>query len=503
MSGKLNRILDLNKLLEQILNEIVDIFSVERGLIILVDEGELEIKAARHIDSLTSEDALSYSRSIVNTVIEHVKPIYCSDAQKTTEYKDRKSIKYLKICSFICAPLIVEGKVIGTIYVDDRKRGNAFTELDSEYLKAFCDLAAVAIYNAKLHEDLVRENISLKKRSPPHRRRFPEIIGESIAMQKVYQIMDCLLDNKTNVLIEGESGTGKELVAMAIHRQSLRKDKPFMPIDCGAIPEHLIDSELFGHVKGAFTGAERNRLGFFEAAHGGTVFLDEVSNTSGPFQAKLLRVLQEGEVRRVGENIRRKIDIRLITASNRNLMSLIKEGIFREDLYYRLNTVCIKLPPLREREEDIALLAEYFLKIYSGQLKKNVQGMAESVLARFRAYRWPGNIRELEQEIKKIVTLCKDREKLTVDQLSDHFHLIQPNAEQQQDPLSSRSLQKDVSKFEVSLIQRALILHEWNISRAARNLGISRQNLQKKIKRYNLENPFGSRAGQTMGPFIQ
>jgi Nif-specific regulatory protein len=502
VSGKLNRILDVNKLLEEILNEIVHIFSVERGLIILMEKDRLEVKVARHIDSLTSEDVLSYSKSIVNTVIENVEPIFCSNAQDAMEYKDRRSIKCLKIYSFICVPLIVERRVIGTIYVDDRKRGNAFTGLDAEYLKAFAGLAAVAIYNARLHEDLVRENLSLKKQTLDQQKKFPEIVGESLSMQKVYQVMACLLDNSSNVLIEGESGTGKELIAKTIHNHSLRRDQAFMPIDCGAIPEHLIESELFGHVKGAFTGAETNRMGFFEAANGGTVFLDEVSNTNIPFQAKLLRVLQELEVRRVGENVRRKVDIRIITASNRDLRNLIKEGLFREDLFYRLNTVCIKIPPLREREEDLALLGAYFLKKYSRKFEKKIRGIPENILKRLRAYKWPGNVRELEQEIKKMVILCRRDGHLTPDLLSEHFHLLSAESGGARDGSYVHNLQKDVSKYEVNLIQRSLILHEWNISRAARSLGISRQNLQKKIKRFRLENPFGSKSGQDSGPQI-
>jgi Nif-specific regulatory protein len=499
VSGKLNRILDVHKLLEEILNEVVDIFSVERALVILMEKDRLEVKVARHIDSLTSEDVLSYSKSIVNTVIENVAPIFCSNAQDDTMYKDRKSIKCLKIYSFICVPLIVERRVIGTIYVDDRKRGNAFTDSDADYLKAFAGLAAVAIYNARLHEDLVRENMSLKKRTLDQNRRFPEIIGESLSMQKVYQVMACLLDNSSNVLIEGESGTGKELIARTIHNHSLRSDQPFMPIDCGAIPEHLIESELFGHVKGAFTGADSSRMGFFEAANGGTVFLDEVSNTQRPFQAKLLRVLQELEVRRVGENVRRKVNIRIITASNRDLRHLIKEGLFREDLFYRLNTVCVKIPPLREREEDVALLAEYFLKKYSRKFEKRFRGIPENILRRLQAYAWPGNVRELEQEIKKMVILCRQDGQLTPDLLSDHFHLLSAESGGDGDSAYARNLQRDVSKYEVGLIQRALILHEWNISRAARSLGISRQNLQKKIKRFRLENPFGNKPGRDAG----
>jgi len=499
VSGKLNRILDVHKLLEEILNEVVHIFSVERGLIILQDKGRLEVKIARHIDSLTSEDALSYSKTIVNTVIEHVKPIYCSNAQNSMEYKDRRSIKCLKIYSFICVPLIVECSVIGTIYVDDRKRGNAFSESDAEYLKAFAGLAAVAIYNARLHENLVQENLSLKKRTLEQNTRFPEIIGESLSMQKVYQVMECLLDNDSNVLVEGESGTGKELIARTIHNHSIRRDQTFMPIDCGAIPEHLIESELFGHVKGAFTGAEAGRLGFFEAANGGTVFLDEVSNTSPSFQAKLLRVLQESEIRRVGENVRRKLDIRIITASNRGLRNLIKEGLFREDLFYRLNTVRIKIPPLRERDEDIELLGDYFLKTYSRKFKKRIQAMHEHTLHLLQIYHWPGNVRELEQEIKKMVILSKEGETITPDLLSEHFHLLSAERGGDQDRSYLRNLQSDVSKFEVSLIQRSLIFHEWNISRAAKSLGISRQNLQKKIKRFQLENPFGDKSDRHPG----
>ena len=274
----------------------------------------------------------------------------------------------------------------------------------------------LVVKNALERKELRRENLELKKELG-QRYSFANLVGKGKAMQKVYHFIEKVADSKANVLVTGESGTGKELVAKAIHYNSQRKDQPFVPINCGAIPENLLESELFGHEKGSFTGATQQKAGLFEVADGGTVFLDEIAELPSMMQVKLLRVLQEQEFRRVGGTRDIKVDVRLVAATNKDLESMVAEETFREDLFYRLNVINVALPPLRDRREDIPLLVEHFLQKLTGddQLKAS-----ESVMRRLLDYHWPGNIRELENTIERCVVLGNDGE-LAEDSLPQHI----------------------------------------------------------------------------------
>ncbi len=319
--------------------------------------------------------------------------------------------------------------------------------------------------------------------------RFDEIIGRSPAMQRVFQMLKKVIPTDTTVLIQGETGTGKELIARAIHFNSPRRHRLFVSQNCAAVPEGLLESELFGHVKGAFTGATRDKKGLFQLADGGTIFLDEIGETSLEFQKRLLRVLQEGEVHPVGAEYSVTVNVRVIAATNRDLQEAIRQGRFREDLYYRLNVFPIVLPPLRERREDIPLLAQHFLKKYSMKTGKRLRGLAESAIRVLQEYPFPGNVRELENIIQRAVVLADENELLT----AEHFQYLLDSApvpaavSADAAEWSGLSLRQRVEEVERFYIQEALRQAGGNISRAAQLLGLSRLGLYKKLDRYGIQ----------------
>jgi PAS domain S-box-containing protein len=318
------------------------------------------------------------------------------------------------------------------------------------------------------------------ERELKERYQFHNIIGKSRKMQEIFRLFEDLADTDTTVLITGESGTGKELVARALHYESIRAAKPLVTVNCSALAENLLESELFGHVKGAFTGAVKDKVGRFQMADGGTIFLDEIGETSSLIQLKLLRVLQEKVFELVGDSKPIAVDMRVIAATNRDLKEKIKSGEFREDLYYRLKVVEIMLPPLRERREDIPLLVDHFLSLFDRKFEKNIDGISSEVLSTFMQYLWPGNIRELEHAIEHAFVLCRDRT-INVDHLPPEikkYSKIQPHVSEK------------TSGYELQEILQALKKTHWNKAKAARMLGISRPTLYQKIKEYNLTELF-------------
>jgi len=303
------------------------------------------------------------------------------------------------------------------------------------------------------------------------------MIGQSVPMLQVFNEIEKASSTSATVLITGESGTGKELVARAVHYNGSRANAPFIPVNCGGIPESLLESELFGHVKGAFTGASESRAGFFQAADGGSIFLDEISETSLAMQVKLLRVLQEKEVLMVGAEKARKVDVRIIAATNKDLEILIKKQAFREDLFYRLNVIRISVPPLRERTGDIAILAESFKSKFAKEYEKKELEFTDEVLRAFEDYSWPGNVRELENIIHRLVIMCEGGE-IGIQELPQ---IMRYNANYL--PRLDRSLDEVESEY----IKRVLESVSWNKTKAAGILGIDRKTLREKIKTYNLE----------------
>ncbi len=308
---------------------------------------------------------------------------------------------------------------------------------------------------------------------------FADIIGDSAAMQRVFKTIDKVARTEANVLILGENGTGKELIARAVHRRSPRADGPFVGADLGALSESLFESELFGHVKGAFTGADDDRAGRFESAEGGTLFLDEIGNIPMPLQAKLLTVLQRREVTRVGSNETTPVDIRLISATNQPIYEMTRAHDFRQDLLYRINTVEVKLPPLRDRGEDVLTLADHFLAQYTAKYQMPIEGLSDAARQKLMAYHWPGNVRELKHTMERAVIMAEG----TVIQPAD-FSFSAPMQEPPEDALGVDTLNLD--DIEQAAVRKALSKHGGNISRAAEELGISRKALYRRIEKYGL-----------------
>jgi DNA-binding NtrC family response regulator len=309
--------------------------------------------------------------------------------------------------------------------------------------------------------------------------RFDNIIGHSSEMEKVFSLIPEVAQSDASILLVGETGTGKELVAKAIHAESLRSHLPFIAINCGAMPESLLESELFGHQKGVFTGATRARKGFLEVVSGGTLFLDEIGEISPKMQINLLRVLEEKKITSIGSREPVKVDFRLVSATRRDLKKEVAEGTFREDFFYRINVIIIEIPPLRKRKEDIPLLVEHFLKKYSQETTKHVDHVTRDAMELLRGYEWPGNVRELENAIERAVVLSKSRT-LRIEDLS----FIRPPDLQFSQTLSLRGMEK-------AYIQKILVENNWNVTQSAKILEINRVTLHKMIKRYRLERPEG------------
>ena len=346
------------------------------------------------------------------------------------------------------------------------------------------DEILLAVKNAAEHRRLLEENLRLKK-SLRERYNFKNIIGKSAAMQQVFDLIAQVAPRRSTILVQGDSGTGKELVAKAIHASSGRADAPFVAINCGNIPSDLLESEIFGHAKGAYTGATSSKKGLFEVADGGTLFLDEVATISLETQAKLLRVIQEREFRRLGglENI--KVDVRIIAATNRDLQAAVEQGTFRDDLYYRLNVIVIKLPPLQERSEDVPLLADHFIKRYCEENEKELCVLEPSALKVLMDYHWPGNVRELENVIERAVVLAPGNV-ITADLFPKNLSHFLPDS-QVKIPLDGLPLKERVANYERSLILAALDHTDWNQKRAAELLSVNATTLSEKLKRLKIK----------------
>ncbi|MBM4084434.1 MAG: AAA family ATPase, partial [Planctomycetes bacterium] len=404
--------------------------------------------------------------------------------------------------SFVCVPLRVESRTIGAISVDKRFVDEATVEKDKRLLTIVACIIAQALRISELvkadKEELLEENFELRQGLKANY-KFENIVGVSGPMHEVFEATALVAKSKAAVLIRGETGTGKELIARAIHYNSARANQPFVRVNCAALAETLLESELFGHVRGAFTSAVKDRKGLFEVAHTGTIFLDEVGDMSPGLQAKVLRVLQEGEFERVGDTQVRQVDVRLIAATNKNLEEEMRKGRFREDLYYRLNVVPIYIPPLRERKEDIPLLIEFFLKRFNVENSKNVGRISKSTLDLLMAYPWPGNVRELQSCVEKVVVFSQGEE-FAPDALPIS---IKAFAKEQRVVAGPRAIadlveavassgagggihEKVIGMVEEAMIRRALAQANGVQLEAAKALGISRNTLRKKVLDYRI-----------------
>jgi len=378
--------------------------------------------------------------------------------------------------------------VMMTAFASTETAVEAMKEGALDYLtKPFqIDEVKLIIQNALERKSLKSDNRQLR-RSLKAKADFTKIIGTSEKMQKVLTLVEKVADNKSNILITGESGTGKELIARAIHYNSGRRDNHFVTVNCSALPETLLESELFGHMKGSFTGAISNKVGLFEVADKGSIFLDEIGDTSLPIQVKLLRVLQEREIRRVGGIKDTKVDIRIITATNKDLEILIEEGTFREDLYYRLDVIPIHLPPLRERPEDIPLLADYFLKKYNRNLEKEIEGFTPDVLRSLSQNEWKGNVRELENVIERAVALTSNTI-LSADDFSGSLPKSAVMTDVEYDiPHAGLDLEALIEKIEKQILLKALDECHWVKKDAAERLHLNFRSFRYRLQKYEIK----------------
>ncbi|MHC4608468.1 MAG: sigma-54 interaction domain-containing protein, partial [Planctomycetota bacterium] len=393
-----------------------------------------------------------------------------------------KSVSIYHLRTVMCAPLRVGKKMLGVLYVDSRAKTREFTATDLALFEAVANYLALALENLRTVEEakksdeerrrvLEEENVIL--RAALEKRRH--LIGDCDEMRDVYESVQKVAPTDATVLIYGESGTGKEAIAHVLHDLSPRSEKPFMVIDCAAIPENLLESEIFGYEKGAFTGAEEQKRGKMEVTDGGTLFLDEIGELSPNLQVKLLRALEQRTIMRVGGVDPIQVDVRVLSATNRDLDAMVRQGKFRQDLLFRLRVVTLVLPPLRERGNDLMLLADFFLKDANEQNGRSVKGFSEELRDAMREHRWDGNIRELMHRIEQAVILTNNEYLSTEDlNLSGETGFF-------------RSLEMARDVFEKSYIDKALKRHSNNVTHTARSLGISRQHLQNLIKKYGIQ----------------
>jgi Nif-specific regulatory protein len=478
---------DLGTLLDLIANEATKLLAAERASLFLLDRvrGELWSKVAlgsaeiRFDARVGIAGAVAQTGETINVEDAHQDPRFYGEIDMRTGYRTR---------SLLAVPLRNhEEEIIGTFEVLNKSTGR-FSKDDEEILKALAAQAAIAIETAQLVEQMRRHRDQLQEENAQLRRevegRFSTqgIIGASEKIHAMLNLIHQISNSSVNVLITGESGTGKELAAKAIHYNSLRGRKPFVALNCAALPENLVESELFGIERGVATGVER-RVGKFEAADGGTLFLDEIGDLSLTAQAKLLRVLQEKVVEHVGGRKPIPVDVRILSATNKNLEAEIKRGTFRPDLYYRLKVIHVQMPALREIRDDIPHLANYFLVNYCREMKREPMNLTSQAVTACMNYVWPGNVRELENEMKRLVLSVSGN---TVSE-RDLSEAIRRSATRAGLSMSAPRLLKDiVSELETRMIQEALQQSKQNQLHAAKALGLSRHGLIKKMKRYNI-----------------
>jgi serine/threonine-protein kinase PknK len=504
---------DPKRLLETIMDTAIELLGAERGFLILRDGERLAFRVARHLEGRGVENPdVEISTSIARHVLETGESVLTDDAAQDDRFRTLRSVSVLDLRSILCVRLQTRREIVGALYLDNRFERGTFDDADIALAEAFADQAALAIVNARLHREDARKRAALRRSRARIRRlaerlrealrkrtdalerareslarstselglryAYDRIVGRSEAMRTVLRLADRVTDLSVPVLVRGESGTGKELLARAIHYNGPRRGSPFVSENCAAIPEGLLESELFGHVRGAFTGADRDATGLFELARGGTLLLDEIGDMSASMQGKILRVLEEEAIRKVGGREPIPVDFRLISATNRDLETLLEEGRFREDLYYRIKVVEITVPPLRERREDIPALVDHALGRVAAETASPARIVDAEAMGLLTAHAWPGNVRELVNEIRRACALAEGT--ITPAALSDDVRDSGSGSD------DDRPLKEAVEDLERRWIKEALRATKGNKTRAAERLGLSRLGLRKKMERYGL-----------------
>jgi len=476
IATRINQLRHTQELVREILDAIFEIIPVDRGAILL-GRGEKDFSSvyAKHRDQ--QNRPVRVSRTVVERVMRERVAVLTNDIQTSESLKSADSLMAAQISSLMCVPLIVVEKLLGAIYLDTSDAIVRFDEAHLRLLAGIAGMAAVSLENARQIEWLEDENSRLRSTLAIEH----NMIGESPAAQEVYRFIQRVAPAKSAVLICGESGTGKELAAHAIHANSPRTAQPYVPINCAALTETLLESELFGHEKGAFTGAIGRKHGKLEVAHGGTVFLDEIGEMTMAMQSRLLRFLQDHKIERLGSTRSIELDVRIIAATNRNLDEMIKNGTFREDLYHRLNVVKLTMPPLRDRRDDVPLLASYFTMKYANECKRSVTGITPEARALLQTYDWPGNIRELENAIERAVVLGS-ADTIGVEDLPRRVLDLADGGSQI--PVNYNDAVKDAKR---QIILNALPQSQGNYTEAAGVLGIHPNNLHRIIRTLDLK----------------
>ncbi len=489
VSQILDKSIDLNKVISPVLKSVADQMGFERGTITLLNRntGEISIEAAYGLSNSQRERGrYRLGEGITGRVVQTGEPAVIPNIAEEPGFLNRTGARTeanSRRRSFICVPIKLGNETIGAFSCDRAVSNHVHLDDDVRLISILTSMIAQAVkLRQSLQEEkqrLVDENTRLQEKLKD-KFRPSNIIGSSRAMQDVFDLMAQVSRSDATVLIRGESGTGKELVAQALHYNSRRSDKPFIKVNCAALPETVIESELFGHEKGAFTGAIQTRKGRFELAHGGTIFLDEIGDLSPTTQVKLLRVLQEKEFERVGGNQTIRTNVRIIAATNRDLEELLNQHTFREDLYYRLNVFPIHIPPLRDRKSDITLLADYFTEKYSKKNDKSIKRITTSAIELLTNYHWPGNVRELENCIERAVLLSTDE---VIH--GNHLPPTLQSAESTGTELHS-TLDEALDDLERELILDALKSAKGNMAKAARFLGITERIMGLRVKKHAL-----------------
>jgi transcriptional regulator with GAF, ATPase, and Fis domain len=505
---------DLDRLLALMLDSVVELTGAERGFLMLLDgEGkEGRIRVARNFDlDALRKPTFKVARGIANGVARDGQAVVSTNADEDPRIRAHGDTGALYLRSVACVPVRVGPRPLGAVYLDSRFERGVFELDDLPFLVSFADQAAVALENARLHEEAQRaarevEELNgilrgrveqqeaelqavqtLYARAAADARtkyRYDQIVGQSPAMRELFFLLDRVTDTDVPVFLYGESGSGKELAARAIHFNGPRRDGPFVPENCAAIPESLFESELFGHTRGSVTGAVADKKGLFQLAHKGTLFLDEVAELPMAMQAKLLRVLQEREVRPVGAKKAVAVDVRLLTASNRRLAEQVRRGRFREDLFHRIHVIEVPVPPLRRRPSDIPLLVDHLLRrIADRRGDEAPKPLTPAALALLQRYPWPGNVRELENELWRAHTLSGGE--ITPESLSGQVRGAKTGGRQGGRTLKT-AVREAVREVERGLITEALRVEKGNKSAVARRLGISRPTLDAKMERLKI-----------------
>ena len=509
LSRGFNRHLDFDTLLPLVLRRCMEVLQAEGCSLLLLDEenGEFYFPATSSVSDGVAARLRSVrfpaDKGIAGEAVRTKRAIRVADVPADKRfYPGVDAATGTRTAELLCAPLRTHDGVLGVLEVINRVDGS-FDDNDLEFLDALAGSVAIAVENAhqmgrlRHSADQLEQEVTGLRRERVHNDPFPQITGNSQALRRVLSLMESAVDSSITVLLEGETGVGKEIIASAIHANSPRAEAPFVTVNCGALPGPLLESELFGFARGAFTGAIREKPGLFEAADRGTLFLDEIGDTPPELQVKLLRVLQDGELRRLGETRTRRVDVRVISATNRDLEAEVSANNFREDLFYRLSVFPIRVPPLRERREDIPLLTTVLLERIAKRLQRSVGSLTAQALDHLTRHHWPGNIRELENELERAVALTAPGRVISHECLPDR--VLTAAAGSRLAAATSKSeprgnLKAARQAFEREFVATVLDQHGGNATRAARELGISRQMLQRKIRDWDLRKLSGSRA---------